>query len=74
MDQDIIKLTKSHKDKYISFICEIEKSYKWTFLQTRNRLTDIENKLIVTKAESGGEGQQEKRIRNLGLTNTHYNI
>ena len=26
----------------------------WTYLQTRNRLTDIENKLIVTKGEKGG--------------------
>ena len=27
---------------------------KWTYLQNRNRFTDIENKLMVTKGESGG--------------------
>ena len=27
--------------------------HKWTYLQNRNRLTDIENKLIVTKGERG---------------------
>ena len=31
--------------------------YKWTYLQKRNRLTDIENKLMVTKGE--GEGGRE---------------
>ena len=30
-----------------------KKWYKWTYLQNRNRLTDIENKLMVTKGESG---------------------
>ena len=29
--------------------------YKWTYLQDRNRVTDVENKLMVTKGE-GGEG------------------
>ena len=26
---------------------------KWTYLQNRNRLTDIEDKLMVTKGERG---------------------
>ena len=39
-------------------------------LQKRNRLTDIENKLMITKGERGGE----VLIRNLGLTGTHYYI
>ena len=30
-----------------------KKWYKWTYLQDKNRPTDIENKFIVTKAESG---------------------
>ena len=42
--------------------------YKWTYSQ--NRLTDIENKLMVTKGESGGEGWS----KNLGLTDTNYYI
>ena len=29
------------------------KGYKWTYLQNRNRLTDIENKLMVTKGRRG---------------------
>ena len=28
--------------------------YKWTYLQNRNRLTDIENKVMVTKGERRG--------------------
>ena len=28
--------------------------YKQTYLQNRNRLTDIENKLMDTQVESGG--------------------
>ena len=31
-----------------------KKKYKWTYLQNRNRATDIENKLMVTKGERGG--------------------
>ena len=39
-------------------------------LQNRNRLTDIENKLMVTKVGKRG------RIKNrsLGLTDIHYHI
>ena len=29
-----------------------KKRYKWTFLQSRNRLIDVENKLMVTKEET----------------------
>ena len=49
--------TKSEKDKYhmISVIVASKKWYKWTYLQNRNRPTDIENKSTVTKGE-GGEG------------------
>ena len=32
------------------------KRYKWTYLQNRNRPTDIEKKLIVTKGKRGGGG------------------
>ena len=38
------------------------------YMQKRNRLTDIENKLVVTKGErERGEGQ----IRGMGLTDTN---
>ena len=38
-----------------------------TYLQNRNRLTDLENELMVTGGKGGGEGQ----IGSLGLTCTH---
>ena len=51
------KWSKPDKDKYhmISLICGIlkKKKYKWTHLQNRKRPTDIGNKLMVTKGESG---------------------
>ena len=37
-------------------------------LQNKNRLTDLENKLIVTKEERCREGE----IRSLGLIYTYY--
>ena len=41
------------------------------YLQNRNRLTDIENKLMVTKGKNEeGEGQ----IRSMGLIDTHHYI
>ena len=40
--------------------------YKWTYLQNRNRLTDIENKLTVTKEDEG--------YISLGLIDTCYYI
>ena len=53
---DHSKCSRSDKDKYmISLTCGIWKEwYKWTYLQNRNRLTDIENKLTVPKGERGG--------------------
>ena len=33
-----------------------KKWYKWTYLQNRNRLTDLEIKFMVTKGEMWGEG------------------
>ena len=52
-----IKYSKSEKDIYdITYMWNLKKLHKWTYLQNRNRLTDIENKLMVTKEDrSGGE-------------------
>ena len=44
----------------IFFILNRNKCYKWTYLQNRNRLTEFENKLMVTKG--GGGMNQEPRI------------
>ena len=37
----------------IAYMWNLKKWYKWTYLQNRNRLADIENKLMVTKGEGG---------------------
>ena len=60
MDLEIIILSdtsQTGKDKYndITYMWNLKKKYKWTYIQNRNRHTDIENKLIVAKGESEGE-------------------
>ena len=50
--------SKPDKDKYhmILLIYELKKKkYKWTHLQNRKRLTNVENKFMVTKGERGGK-------------------
>ena len=42
--------------------------YKLTYLQNRNRLTDIENRLAVVKTEGEGVGW----TGSLGLIDAHY--
>ena len=45
MDRDYhTKWSKSYEDKYHMIYVESKIWYKWTYLQNRNRLTDIENK------------------------------
>ena len=49
-------VSKSEKDKYamISLVCEIKKKCnKLLNITKRNRLADIENKLVVTRGEKG---------------------
>ena len=46
-----------------------KKRYKLAHLENRNRVTNAENKLIVTKREIGG-----RQIGILGLTYTYYCI
>ena len=41
---------------YITDLWNLKKVYKWAYLQNRNRLTDIENKVMVTKGERVGRG------------------
>ena len=47
------KWNKPYKDKYHMkdkyHLYESKKGYKWTYLQNRNKLTDIENKLKLPK-------------------------
>ena len=54
------KWSKSDRERQIPY----DTTYMWnkfiykteTYLQNRNRLTDIENKLMATKKEREGEG------------------
>ena len=50
------KWSKSDRERQISYdityMWNLKKWYKWTHLQSRNRFTDIESKLMVTKGES----------------------
>ena len=43
--------------------------YKWTYLQNRNRITDVENKILVTKGQ-----YREELFGRLELTYTDYYI
>ena len=62
MDLEIVilsEVSQTEKDKYrmvITYMWNLKKWYKWTYLQNRNRVTDVENKLIVAKGERSGEG------------------
>ena len=55
---DHIKWNKSDRERQIlsgiTYMRNLKKWYKWTYLQNRNRLTDTENELMVTKGDSGG--------------------
>ena len=60
------KWSKPDRERQISYditymwnLKEKKKRYKWAYLQNRNRPTDIENKLTVTKEERGGEGSDK---------------
>ena len=63
--------SKSEREKQISsinaYMWNLEKWYRWSYLQGRNRDPDAENKCMDTKGEEevGGIGR-------LGLTYTHY--
>ena len=60
MDLEIIILSEVSRAKtniiWYRLYVESKIWYKWTYLQNRNRLTDIENKFMVTKEEGEGEG------------------
>ena len=57
MDLEIIilsEVSQSQITDYITDMWNFLKRYKWTYIQNRNRATDIEYKLMVTKGEGGG--------------------
>ena len=47
------KWSKSDREGQISYdiayMWNLKKEYKWTYLQNKNRVTDVENKLMVTR-------------------------
>ena len=53
----------------ITYMQNLKRWCKQTYLQNRNRLTDIENKLMVNKGEMWGRDKFS-----LGLTDTQYYI
>ena len=59
MDLEIVILSevKSDRERQISYdiayMWNLKKLYRWTYLQSRNRVIDVENKLMVTKGERG---------------------
>ena len=40
----------------ITYMWNLKKGYKWTYLQNRSRVTDVENKLMLTKGMGGHGG------------------
>ena len=52
--------SKSERGKQVthinSYMWNLEKGYRWTGLQGRNRDTDVENKCMDTKGGKGGSG------------------
>ena len=54
------KWNKPDKERQIDHLyveSKTKERYKWTYFQNRNRPTDIENKLMVTKEERAGRGK-----------------
>ena len=51
MDLEIIILSEVRKKQIpydITYMWNLKKGYKWTYLQNRSRIIDVENKLMVT--------------------------
>ena len=63
--------SKSEREKQIlyinAYIWNLEKWYRWSYLQSRNKDTDVENKRMDNKGE-GGVGW----IGKFELTYLHY--
>ena len=52
----VSEVSQKEKDKYIiSLMWNLQKWYRWTCLQKRNRITDIEKKLMIDKESELGD-------------------
>ena len=64
--------SKSEREKQIlynnAYMWNLEKWYRWSYLQSRNRDTEVENKCMDTKEERG----EVAGIGRLGLIHIHY--
>ena len=73
--EDHAKESKSERERqtpgHITYMSNLKYDTNELFLQNRNRPTDIENILVVTKTE---RDMGEREIRRLGLTDTPYYI
>ena len=65
MDLEISILSEENQANMVWYHLYVgsKKWYKWTYLKSRNRLTNIENKLMVIKGDKGG-GKDKFRIWN----------
>ena len=69
------ELSKSDRERQIydiTYMWNLKKGYKWTYLQNRNRVTDVENKLMVTKGKGCGRDKLGDWDRHIHTT--IYNI
>ena len=63
------KWSKSEKEWHMPHLCvDYNIWHKWTYLENRNRCTDIKNRCVVVKGEGLGEGE----IGSLRLAETKY--
>ena len=60
--------SKSEKYSINAYMWNLEKWYRWSYLQSRNRDTDVETKCMDTKGELCGVGWIER----LGLPYIHH--
>ena len=51
----------------IAYMWNLKKGYKWTYLQNRSRVTDVENKLMVTRGWGGRD-----KLADWDWQYTHY--
>ena len=58
----------------ITYMWNFFKAYKWTYLQNRSRVMDVENKLMVTRGYGGGGINWEIGIDIHTHTHTHTTI
>ena len=73
--------SKSDRERQISYddpyMWDLKKWYKWIYLQNRNRLTDLENKLMVTKEErcqQSDGGRDKLGVRDWHIYTTIFKI